>query len=70
MAPELTEWAVFFAATAQQRAALERGTRVPSTREADDLLRQSETFHGLIQACLGLPLSYPLPELVAATGRP
>ena len=59
VAPELTEWAVFFAATAQQRAALERGTRVPSTREADDLLRQSETFHGLIQACLGLPLSYP-----------
>ena len=59
VAPELTEWAVFFAATAQQRAALERGTRVPSTREADDLLRQSETFHGLIQSCLGLPLSYP-----------
>ena len=70
VAPELTEWAVFFAGTAQQRAALERGTRVPSAREADDLLRQSETFHGLIQSCLGLPLSYPLPELVAATGRP
>jgi SAV_6107-like HEPN len=70
VAPELTEWAVFFAGTAQQRAALERGTWVPSAREADDLLRQSETFHGLIQSCLGLPLSYPLPELVAATGRP
>src|SRR6476660_10260677 len=39
VAPELTEWAVFFASTAQQRAVLERGARVPTTREADDLLR-------------------------------
>ena len=70
VAPELTEWAVFFASTAQQRAVLERGVRVPTTREADDLLRQSETFHGLIRACLGLPPTSPLPELVAATGRP
>ena len=70
VAPELTEWAVFFASTAQQRAVLERGVRVPTTREADDLLRQSETFHSLIRACLGLPPTSPLPELVAATGRP
>ena len=70
VAPELTEWAVFFASTAQQRAVLERGARVPTTREADDLLRQSETFHSLIRACLGLPPTSPLPELVAATGRP
>src|SRR6476469_5898016 len=70
VAPELTEWAVFFASTAQQRAVLERGARVPTTREADDLLRQSETFHSLIRACLGLPPTSPLPELLTTTGRP
>ena len=69
VAPELTEWAVFFAASARRRAALERGSSGPGAREADDLLRQSETFFELVQGVLGLPLSQPLPELVAVTGR-
>ena len=41
LAPELTEWAVFFAASARQRAAVERGDRVLPAREADDLVRQA-----------------------------
>jgi hypothetical protein len=65
VAPELTEWAVFFAASAKRRAAFERGSVGPGAREADDLLRQSETFFELVQEGLGLPMSRPLPEFIA-----
>jgi hypothetical protein len=65
VAPELTEWAVFFAASAKRRAAFERGSVGPGAREADDLLRQSETFFELVQGGLGLPMSRPLPEFIA-----
>ena len=64
VAPELTEWAVFFAASAKRRAAFERGSAGPGVREADDLLRQSETFFELVQGGLGLPMSRPLPEFI------
>ena len=69
VAPELTEWAVFFAASAQRRAAFERGASVPVAREADDLLRAAEAFFALVQGALGLPPSRPLPEFTTATGR-
>jgi hypothetical protein len=65
VAPELTEWAVFFAASARRRAAFERGSAGPGAREADDLLRQSETFFELVHGALGLPMSRPLPEFMA-----
>ena len=66
VAPELTEWAVFFAASARRRAAFERGSAtLPGAREADDLLRQSETFFELVQGALGLPMCRPLPEFMA-----
>ena len=70
IAPELGEWAVFFAATARRRAAVERGSVALSTREADDLLRQAEVFLGLVQAALGLPVAVTLPALVRPAGRP
>src|SRR5215218_5121609 len=42
VAPELGEWAAFFAAGAGKRAAAEAGvTRAVSAREADDLVRDS-----------------------------
>jgi len=69
VAPELSEWAVFFAASARRRAAFERGSAVPGAREADDLLRQSEIFFELVQGALGLPMSQPLPEFMAVMGR-
>lgn len=50
VAPELAEWAGFFG-TATRR------TGTPGTREADDLLRQAETFLDLVRAGLGLPAS-------------
>jgi hypothetical protein len=65
IAPELTEWAIFFAASAQQRAVIERGSRLVSSREADDLLRQSEIFLEIVSDLLGVPRSAPLPDYLA-----
>lgn len=62
-APELSEWASFFAGSAQQRAAIERGA-VPTARAADDLLRQAEIFLETVQGVLGVPLTVPLPDLI------
>jgi hypothetical protein len=64
VAPELTEWAMFFATSAKRRAAFEQGSAGPGVREADDLLRQAETFFELVQRGLGLPMSGPLPEFI------
>ena len=54
VAPELTEWAAFFAASARRRAAIERGGRI-TARESDDLLRQAENLLEIVQDLLGLP---------------
>jgi len=55
VAPELSEWAAFFAAGAGKRAAAEAGIpRVVTTREADDLLRAAEQFTGVVEVALGL----------------
>ncbi len=55
VAPELTEWAAFFAAGAGKRAAAEAGIRAAvSAREADDLLRDTETFIAVIETTLGV----------------
>lgn len=54
-APELTEWAEFFAVATDHP---EQSARpAVSAREADDLLRQAETFIGLVCRNLGLPVS-------------
>ncbi len=56
VAPEFAEWAAFFAAGANKRAAAEAGlTRAVSEREADDLLRDATTFVELVEQTLGLP---------------
>lgn len=56
VAPELGEWAAFFAAGATRRAAIEAGRAdVVSAREADDLLRAAETFGDLVAHCLDVP---------------
>src|SRR4051812_9748290 len=60
MAPELGEWAAYFAAGADKRAAALAGLRTAVTaREADDLLRDAGIFLSLVQTTLGL-----LPEPV------
>lgn len=60
--PALSEWAAFFAAGAGKRAAAEAGlSRAVSAREADDLLRDAETFLSLAEEALGLPAQPLLP---------
>lgn len=55
VAPELAEWAAFFAAGAAKRAAAEAGsTRAVSEREADDLIRDADRFLGVVEHALGL----------------
>ena len=68
VAPELGEWAAFFAAGATRRAAAESGVPgVVTAREADDLLRDAEAFlttvemHVVGPATSG-PYQAPLPS--------
>jgi len=68
-APELDEWAAFFAATASRRAAVEAGRgEVITPRDADDLLRDAETFHHVVETVLGLPFQQVLPGSLPACG--
>jgi hypothetical protein len=56
VAPELGEWAAFFAAGAGKRASAEAGlVGVVTLREADDLLRDAGSFVTLVETILGLP---------------
>lgn len=53
VAPELDEWAAFFASGSAKRQAAEAGiTRLVSAREADDMVRQTATFLDLIEGYL------------------
>ena len=60
VAPELGEWAAFFAAGAGKRAAAEAGSRRAVTeREADDLVRDADRFLALVETSLGLTEHVP-----------
>lgn len=66
VAPELREWAAFFAAGAAKRAAAEAGIpRVVSGREADDLTRSAEQFIAVVEVGLGLSRQ-PIPKGLAS----
>ena len=61
VAPELAEWASFFAAGAAKRAAAESGSRrAVSEREADDLVRDADRFLALVETSLGLVEHAPI----------
>ncbi len=63
VAPELSEWASFFAAGAAKRAAAEAGSaRAATEREADDLVRDADRFLALVEQALGLVPHAPLGE--------
>ena len=67
VAPELEEWARFFAAGANKRAAAEAGsTRAVTDREADDLVRDADRFLGVVEQALGLVPHLPFTGRVAA----
>jgi hypothetical protein len=54
VAPELGEWALFFAAGVPKRAAAGAGLRGAVThREADDLILEAESFLGAVSRLLG-----------------
>jgi hypothetical protein len=66
VAPELSEWASFFAAGAAKRAAAEAGSRRAVTeREADDLVRDADRFLTLVEESLGLTPHLPVGERLA-----
>jgi hypothetical protein len=68
VAPELGEWATFFAGGAAKRAAAEAGSsRAVSDREADDLVRDADRFLAVVERSLGLVPHLPL-DLRAAAG--
>ena len=60
--PALAEWAAFFAASAAKRAAAEAGLpRAATAREAEDLLRDAETFLSVAERALGVDCQPTLP---------
>lgn len=67
VAPELTEWAVFYASSGRRRLALERSATTVSPREADDLVREGEAFLELVRGALHLPLAEPLSARLTPT---
>jgi hypothetical protein len=64
VAPELGEWATFFAAGAAKRAAAEAGlSHAVTEREADDLVRDVGAFLSVVENCLATSYgSLPAPE--------
>jgi SAV_6107-like HEPN len=55
VAPELAEWSTYFADSAGKRAAIEAGAvHVVSDRDADDLLRATGEFIGLVERMCGV----------------
>jgi hypothetical protein len=60
VAPELGEWATFFAAGAAKRAAAEAGlSHAVTDREADDLVRDVRAFLAVVENAVG---TAPAPE--------
>lgn len=70
VAPELGEWAGFFAAGARKRAAAEAGLPSAVTaREADDLVREAEAFLVMVETTvLGESLGLSGSQLLLASG--
>jgi hypothetical protein len=55
VAAEFGEWSMFFAAGARKRASAEAGIPCVTHREADDLVRDVDSFIARVSAFLGLP---------------
>ena len=69
VAPELAEWATFFAAGAAKRAAAEAGlSRAVTEREADDLVRDVGAFLAVVEQTLGGRPPRPRPRVVDGSG--
>ena len=68
VAPELAEWAAFFAATEGRRDAIRAGaTSIVSAREADDLVRDARAFLRLVERAIGFSAVLERPIDVASS---
>jgi hypothetical protein len=68
VAPELAEWAAFFAAGAAKRAAAEAGLSSAVTeREADDLVRDVTTFLGVVETAISRAVPPQAPTHLRST---
>ena len=68
VAPELAEWAAFFAATEPRRDAIQGGaTSIVSAREADDLVRDARAFMRLVERAIGFSAVRDSPVDVASS---
>ncbi|WP_435769364.1 SAV_6107 family HEPN domain-containing protein [Nocardioides sp. SYSU DS0651] len=66
VAPEMGEWATYFAAGAAKRAAAEAGSsRAVTEREADDLVRDADRFLAVVEQSLGLAPHAPVGDQLA-----
>ena len=71
VAPELAEWAAFFAATEARRDAIRAGaTSIVSAREADDLVRDARAFLRLVERAIGFSAVRERPLDVASNYSP
>ena len=71
IAPELGEWATFFAAGAAKRAAAEAGlSHAVTEREADDLVRDVGTFLAVVENCLAVSYAGASESPRVGYGRP
>jgi hypothetical protein len=52
VAPELADWAAFFAARSERRAAAEAGVPGVSDTDADEMLWRAVEFLGIVNRCL------------------
>ena len=66
VAPELGEWAAFFASGAPKRAAAEAGLPAVTAREADDLVRDVAAFLVVVEQALG-GAPRPRPHVVGSS---
>ena len=65
VAPEMAEWAAFFASGASKRAAAEAGSvRAVTEREADDLVREADRFLAVVEQALGLAPHVPFEQQI------
>lgn len=55
IAPELEEWAAFFAVTGRRRITLEASPAAVTSRDADDLVRDASSFVEAVRAMVRAP---------------
>ncbi len=68
LAPELDEWALFFASSSATRAAVQAGvTRLVTQRAADDMTRQTAQFLDLIATAISTAGTTPVPASAPTT---